>query len=136
MSETDIYKAGAVIIKERKLLVSRSAGKDVFVAPGGKLEGEEDEIDALSRELKEEQNIIISRESVTQLGSFEAVAAGYAQQRKVHMGVWVVGSFDGELTPSSEIEENAWVDSKTDLPLGSIFEHDVIPELVKRGLID
>lgn len=136
MNETDIHKAGAVIIKNRKLLVSRSVGKDMFVAPGGKLEADEDELDALTRELKEEQNITIVRDDLIQLGTFEAVAAGDVQQRKVRMGVWVVGAFDGELTPSSEIEENAWVDSKTNLLLGSIFEHEVIPELVKRNLID
>jgi len=50
----DIHKAAGIIIKGRRLLVERSKGKDVFVAPGGKLELGETAIRAVIRELKEE----------------------------------------------------------------------------------
>jgi len=132
----DINKAGAVIIKDRRLLVSRSKGKGVFVAPGGKLEYGEDDLAALARELREEQSVEIDLDSTELLGEFEAIAAGDDRERSIRMGVYIVNKYKGELTPSGEIEENAWVASKTELPLGSIFEHDVIPALVKRNLID
>jgi len=132
----DINKAGAVIIKDRQLLVSRSKGKDIFVAPGGKLEEGEDDLMALARELREEQSVEIDPDSTELLGEFKAIAAGDNQERSIRMGVYIVNRYEGNLTPSSEIEENAWVNSQTTLPLGSIFEHDVIPALVKRNLID
>lgn len=132
----DINKAGAVIIRDRKLLVSRSQDKDIFVAPGGKLEDGEDDLDALVRELQEEQAVEIDRESTELLGEFEAVAAGDDRQRSIRMGVYIVNKYKGSLVPSHEIAENAWVNSQSSLPLGSIFEHEVIPALVKRNLID
>ncbi len=132
----DILKAGAVIIQDRKLLVSRSKGKGIYVAPGGKLEDGEDDIAALIRELREEQNITVELDALELLGTFEAVAAGDSRQRIVKIAVYIVSHYTGKLTPSSEIEENAWVNSSTTLSLGSIFEHDVVPMLVERGLID
>ncbi len=53
-----IHKAGGVIIHNRQLLLTRSAGKDFFVAPGGKLENNETSKQALVRELAEELKII------------------------------------------------------------------------------
>lgn len=132
----DINKAGAVIIQDRKLLVSRSKDKDIFIAPGGKLEPGEDDIDALIRELQEEQSVEVDRDSIELLGEFEAIAAGDSRDRSIRMGVYIVNSYIGTLVPSSEIAENAWITSRTTLPLGPIFEHDVIPELVRRSLID
>ena len=132
----DILKAGAVIIQDRKLLVSRSKGKGIYVAPGGKLEDGEDDIAALIRELREEQNITVEPDALELLGTFEAVAASDTRQRIVKMTVYIVSRYIGKLAPSSEIEENAWVNSSTTLSLGSIFEHNVIPMLVERGLID
>ncbi len=132
----DINKAGAVIIRDRKLLVSRNKGKEVYVAPGGKLEEGEDDLDALTRELQEEQSIEIDPNSTELLGEFEAIAAGDNSNRTIRMGVYIVNKYSGEPTPTSEVEENAWVDSRSKLPLGSIFEHDVIPALVKKDLID
>ena len=135
----NIHKAGAVIIKDRHLLVSRTRGKDIFVAPGGKLEEGESTTDAVVRELDEEQGIRVSPVSLTMLGSFSAIAAGHeADQKTVQMDVLLVGDFEGEPTPSAEIEENRYITSADlgKIPLGSIFEHDVIPMLVERGLID
>ena len=43
----DINKAGAVIIRDRRLLVSRSKGNDIYGASGGKLEEGEDDLAAL-----------------------------------------------------------------------------------------
>ncbi len=54
MSEpADIHKAGGVLIKDRHFLVTRAHGKNVFVAPDGKLEEGETAIAALIREMME-----------------------------------------------------------------------------------
>ncbi len=45
----DIEKAAGIIIKNRKAVLTRSFGKNVFVPPGGKLEGSESQVAAFIR---------------------------------------------------------------------------------------
>ncbi len=134
----DIHKAAGVIIENRKLLVSREQGKDFFVAPGGKLDEGETAQTALIRELYEEEGIVVKPEDLTPMDIFYAIAKGKEdQQTTLRMDVYVVGAYEGEITPSGDVEENRWVDSTTtDIELGSIFAHDVIPRLKADGLID
>lgn len=132
-----IYKAAGIIIRDRKLLVERSYGKTIFIAPGGSIEEGETEKQALTRELMEEFRITVAEEDLEEFGRYEAPAAGQ-EHRIVHMVVFLVKGFQGEPTPDNEVEEIAWVNSSNEqkLPLGSIFEHSVMPQLVQRGLID
>lgn len=133
----DIYKAAGIIIRDRKLLVEQSFNKNFYIAPGGSIEKHETPKQALVRELREEFTIIVSEDSLEEFGNFTAPAAGQ-EHRIVHMKVFVVTAFEGEPKPSSEVEKIAWVSSSNDgnLPLGSIFEHEVIPRLKDEGLID
>jgi mutator protein MutT len=137
MADTvDIHKAGGIIIRDRQLLLTRSKGKDFFVAPGGKLEGDETSKQALVRELKEEINILVNEDDLEDFGIFRAVAAG-SDGRALQMDVYIVNKWEGEIAPSSEIEEICWVTSATDdIEIGSIFRVDVRPRLVEAGLID
>lgn len=133
----DIYKAAGIIIRDRKLLVERSIGKEFFIAPGGQIEDGETATQALVRELKEEFDIDTQESDFELFGTFYAAAAGQ-EDRRLKMDVYVVCTFAGEPTPSSEVEEIAWVTSTNDqhLKLGSIFEHEVIPRLKEQNLID
>lgn len=132
----DIHKAGGVIIKDRRFLVTRSFGKDIFIAPGGKLEVGETAIEALAREMQEEVQIEISKDNLEELGTFFAEAAGKDGQM-LRMDVFIIHEFEGKITPSSEVEEIRWINTKTeDILIGSIFEHDVMPLLKERDLID
>lgn len=132
-----IYKAAGIIIRDRRLLVERSKDKTIFIAPGGSIEEGETEKQALVRELMEEFGISVAEEDLEEFGRYEAPAAGQ-EQRIVHMAVFMVRSFQGEPLPNSEVEEIAWVYSvnQQNLPLGSIFEHKVMPELKSLDLID
>jgi len=132
-----IYKAAGIIIRDRKLLVERSKNKSFFIAPGGSIEAGETAKQALVRELKEEFNINVKEDDLVEFGNFDAPAAGQ-EHNIVHMLVFTVNDFTGEPTPSMEVEEIAWVTSENEqnLPLGSIFEHEVIPRLKSSGLID
>ena len=60
MSAHDIHKASGILLQDRKVLVTRSRGKENFVHPGGKLEQGETPKQALVRELKEELNIDVA----------------------------------------------------------------------------
>lgn len=135
-NQIDIHKAGGVILKDRHFLVTRSVGKDIFIAPGGKLESGETVVEALVREMQEEVQIKVESASLEQLGTFFAEAAGKENQT-LQMDVFIIHDFDGEITPSSEIEKIRWINTKTDdILIGSIFEHDVMPLLKERDLID
>lgn len=132
----DVFKAGAVIIKDRKFLVTRSIGKDIFVAPGGKLEIGETSKQALIRELWEEIEITIRESDFEHFGRFTAQAAGN-ETKTVQMDVFIVYGLIGEPKPSQEIEEIMWINSNiTGIKLGSIFEHEVMPLLKEKNLID
>jgi len=135
--KVDIHKAGAVILDGHgNFLVTRAVGKDIFVAPGGKLEEGESVLDALAREMMEEVQVVVNTETAEHLGTFRAVAAG-SESRMVEMDVYLIHDSTGEPVPSSEIEEIMWVNTHTEgVPIGSIFEHDVMPLLKQRELID
>lgn len=136
MSET-IHKSAGIIICNRKLLVERSEGKEHFISPGGSIEKGETAEQALVRELMEEFQLVVVESDLEKFGEFKADAAG-RPGLVVEMEVFIVQKWEGEPTPDSEVEEIAWVDSQNEqaLPLGSIFEHDVIPKLKQENLID
>lgn len=133
----DIYKIGGILIKDKKLLVSRSKNKDIFIAPGGKVEKDELPKNALIRELKEELQIDIKKDNLKEFGTFYAPAAGN-ESSMLRMDVFIVEDWTGEIVPSREVEEIRWIDSNypKKMKVGSIFEHKVIPKLKQINLIN
>lgn len=139
MPDVDIHKVAGLIIQDRRVLASRSHGKDVFIQPGGKIEGTESPVECLQRELREEQGIEVDPVDLEFIGTYFAIAAGHeAEQLKLRADVYIVTKYTGELTPQAEIAENKWINSHDvgTLNLASIFHHDVIPELRRRDYID
>lgn len=135
--QIDIHKAGGILLKDRKLLVEKSFNKDLFLAPGGKLEKDETSEQALVRELEEEFNILVSEADLEFFGTFYAQSATN-ENLYLRMDIFIVMKWSGEPKASSEVEEIKWIDSKdlADIKVGSIFEHDVIPRLKAANLID
>lgn len=133
----DIHKAAGIIIRDRKLLVERSRGKEYFKAPGGKIEDGETPKVALIRELAEEFRISLNEEDLEEFGVFCHPAAGQ-ENKSLCMEVFIVKSWEGEIAPDNEVEEVRWLTSHVpgDIKVGSIFEHEVIPRLKEKGLID
>ncbi len=60
----DIFKAAGIIIRDRKLLVERSEGKEMFIAPGGTVEDGETDKQTCVRELKEEFDIDVTEDDL------------------------------------------------------------------------
>lgn len=133
----DIYKAAGIIIKDRKALAERSTGKPAYVQPGGRIEPGETAAQALVRELKEEFDITVNEDDLEYFGKFSAAAANHPSQQ-VHMEVFMVKKWQGEIKPCSEVEELLWLTSNPpkDVEIGSIFVHDILPRLYQQNLID
>lgn len=130
-----IHKAAGIIIKNKRLLVERSAGKDFYIAPGGKLEQGESAKQALVRELYEEYGIIVHQADLLPFGTFSAAAANTPWQT-VQMEVFTVTAWQGEII-AKESQDLQWIDSKTvaNIPVGSIFAHEVLPQLTRMNLV-
>ncbi len=133
----DIHKAGAIIVRDRKLLLTRAKGKEFFIAPGGKLEKNETPIQCLKRELMEEIDISFEDSDIEEFGTFYAPAV-YDKTKNLRMDVFLVKNWQGEIEPSNEVEEIIWINSKIspNIKIGSIFEHEVVPRLKSLDMID
>ncbi len=133
----DIYKASGILVVDRMVLASRTRGKNIFIQPGGRLEPEESEIDAVIRELEEEFGIGVREEDLEKLGDYYADAAGQANKR-VKVAAYLVRRYTGTPEPHSEVAEIRAFNSQIPegVEVASILAHDIIPELVARDLID
>lgn len=119
------------------MLVERSTGKEYFIHPGGKIEPGETPKQAVVRELKEEFSIDVD-ESDLELFDTNTAPAANSPEVLVHMEVFLVKRWRGEINPDNEVEELRWLTSHVpaDIKVGSIMEHETIPKLKALDLID
>ncbi len=103
-----IEKIAWIEIKNKKILSTRSTGKNVYYIPGGKRESGESDEQALIREIKEELSIDLQNDSLKFVGSFEAQADGHSEGIFVRM-ICYQAKYTGTLKPASEIEELIWL---------------------------
>lgn len=129
-----IDKLAFIYIKDKKLLVTRSQGKDVWYIPGGKREANETDSLALIREVMEELNVDLIAETIQHYGDFKAQADGKPEGVMVHMTCYTA-EFMGSLQPSSEIEELGFFgyDEKNKT---SAVDQLIFDDLKNRQLID
>src|SRR5688572_23149165 len=103
MKTTFIDKLAYLYIKDRKMLVTKSKGKDVWYIPGGKREMGESDEQALVREVKEELTVELKPVTISYYGTFEAQAHGKPPGTLVRMTCYTA-EFVGDLKPAAEIE--------------------------------
>lgn len=108
MDKTYIDKLAYIRIQDRKVLTTLSKGKDTWYIPGGKREGDETDEEALIREVEEELTVKLRPETIRHYGTFEAQAHGKPECTVVRMTCYEA-DFDGELQPSSEIDQCRFV---------------------------
>lgn len=103
-----IDKLAWIEIQDKKILSTRSKGKDTYYIPGGKRETGESDHQALIREIQEELSVTLDSETLEYVGTFQSQAHGHALGVEVKMQCYK-GSYTGEITASSEIEEVVWL---------------------------
>ena len=99
-----IDKLAFIYIKEGKILMSLSRGKNTWYIPGGKREVGETDEETLMREVEEELSVKIIPGTIEKFGIFEAQAHGHPAGVMVRMTCYT-GEFDGELKPAAEISK-------------------------------
>ena len=130
-----INKLAWIYIKGKKILSTRSKGKDAWYIPGGKREQGETDQQALIREVKEELNVDLLPETISYIDTFKAQAHGKPEGVFVQMTCYS-GEYKGELKPSSEIAEMKWLASDTDTSLLSPVDRIIFKYLKDNNLID
>lgn len=106
-----IETVALIHIKDKKLLLVRPKSKKIFYMPGGKPDKDEDNLQALIREIKEEVQLDIDPKSVDFYGIFEAQAFGKDKGIIVRVHCYTA-NHSGKIQSSSEIDEVAYFSHK------------------------
>ncbi len=130
----EIDKLAFIYIKDRKILSSRTKGRTVWYIPGGKREVGENDVEALTREIKEELNISLNTSNLKYLGVFKAQADHHEQGITVKMSCYSC-SFTGEISPAHEIEEVAYL-TYSDRIKSSPVDQLILQYFYNAGVID
>ncbi len=130
---TYIDKLAFVYIKDKKVLVTLSKGKDTWYIPGGKREPGESDEQALIREVKEELMVDLIPETIKNYGVFEAQAHGKPEGTMVRMTCYTA-EFTGNLVPSAEIEKFDFF-TFAQKSLTSAVDHLIFDDLKRKELI-
>jgi len=129
-----IDKLAWIFIVNRRILSTRSIGKNTYYIPGGKRnEGETDQ-EALTREIKEELTVDLLPGTLNYIGQFEAQADGKSEGTIVRMTCYAA-EYVGEINPDSEIEEVVWF-QHSDRDKSSPVDKIIFDWLKEKGLID
>jgi 8-oxo-dGTP diphosphatase len=133
VSAIHIDKLAWIHLVDGRLLAARSRNKDVYFIPGGKREEGESDVDALSREIREELSVELQPDTIRLLGVFEAQAHGRDEGVMVRMTCYT-GEYHGKLQPAAEIEEIAWL-SYADRDQLSLVAQIIADSLNEQGLL-
>ncbi len=131
---TYIDKLAWLEIKDKKLLMTLSKGKDKWYIPGGKRENKESDRQALTREIKEELSVDIDPNSLQAYGIFEAQAHGKPPGTIVRMTCYMA-TYTGKLKVDAEIEKMEYF-SYSMKNLSSVVDNLIFDDLKKNRLIE
>ncbi len=129
-----IDKIALIHIKDKKVLVTLSKGKDTWYQPGGKRESGEKDEETLTRELKEELSVDIIPSTIKYYGTFQAQAHGKPTGVIVKMTCYTA-RFDGNLKASSEIDKFDYFPYSRKNETSAV-DHIIFDDLKEKGLIE
>lgn len=130
-----IDKLAWIYLKDRKILSTKSKGKDAWYIPGGKREKGESDNEALIREVKEELTVDLHPQTILYMNTFKAQAHGKPEGVFVQMTCYTA-DYTGDLSPAAEIAEMAFLPSDTDPLLLSPVDRIIFAYLKEKNLID
>ena len=129
------HKIAGLIIKDKKILVTRKYNELHFIIPGGQVKEGESARETLARELKEELSVNLI--DMIYFSTHQAVH--FKDKNKLILMESYLAAIEGNPKATSEINEFIWIDSsyrEKGIKIASIDEDYVLPELKKFGLID
>jgi 8-oxo-dGTP diphosphatase len=133
VSSEPLRVVAAAILQERKLLlVSKHAAPDLFYLPGGKPDEDEEPLETLEREVREELGVgVVESERLTVVHE-RAALEGVPMEMEVYRCV-----VEGSVEPRAEIAALAWVGSEGPHQdrLAPAIRNHVLPFLAELGLI-
>ena len=127
----EIDKIAFIQTKNGQVLSTRSKGKTKFYIPGGKREKGESDEETLIREISEELDVKIIKESIKYFGTFRAESDGAKEGVIVKMTCYKA-EYEGVLKASSEIEEIQWLNYQ-DLEIISAVDKKIFQFLKDNG---
>ena len=134
MQKDFIDKLAFIEIKNKKVLVTLSRGKDKWYISGGKREVGETDQQALMREVKEELSVDLNPKTIKYYGTFKAQAHGKPMGTMVRMTCYTA-SYKGKVEVNNEIEKYDFF-SYSQKELTSAVDHLIFDDLKKRNLIN
>ena len=123
-----------MVLRERRVLMVTSRGRDVYYMPGGKIDPGETAAEAAAREAREEVALELDPARLTELFEVRTQAHGEPDGREVHMRMFLAET-SAEPRPSGEVGAVHWVgthDAGRCPPAG----RDVLARLAAAGLVD
>lgn len=132
-STSYIDKLAYIHIKDNRVLITLSKGKDTWYIPGGKREAGESDEQALIREVKEELLVDLKPQTIKHYGTFEAQAHGKPAGTVVRMTCYTA-DYRGELKASAEIEKYDYF-SYSQKHLTSLVDHLIFEDLLAKRFI-
>jgi 8-oxo-dGTP pyrophosphatase MutT (NUDIX family) len=128
-----IDKVAWILVRDGRVLSTRSRGKSVWYIPGGKREAGESDLETLAREVREELGVEVDVTQARPVGVFEDQAHGHAEGVLVRMTCYAA-PYRGELAPAAEIEEMAWFNYR-DWERSAPVDKMIFAHLRERGLL-
>ena len=104
MEKTTIHTAGLIVLKDNKLLLAYSDNKQAWYLAGGKIDKEENSIDAITREVREELNLTLDPERLSYYCHITAPAYGELPHIIMEQDCFLYHLHE-EIEPSNEISE-------------------------------
>lgn len=126
-----IDKLAWICLQDGKILSTRSRGKEVWYIPGGKREAGESDLEALTREIREELRVELIPATLKRHGVFEAQADGHPAGTMVRMTCYLA-DYDGELKAAAEIESIRFL-TYADKPISSPVDQLILADLLALG---
>ncbi|NCN87599.1 MAG: NUDIX domain-containing protein [Candidatus Pacebacteria bacterium] len=134
MHKDYIDKLAYILIKDKKVLVTLSKGKDTWYIPGGKRDPGESDYQALIREVQEELTVDLVESTIKKYGVFEAQAHGKPKGTMVRMTCYEA-DYEGEMVPAAEIAEMDYF-TYDQIDKVSFVDVLIFEDLKEKGLIE